>query len=79
MSRVKGVTPVSLRMVVAPCSKNWDSWDTYFFWDRTGVVCMVCDNCDTYLAGSLFVRCLCDEGSGDPDGSVTYFLSASNG
>ena len=58
---------------------DWDIWDTYLCWDRTGVVRMVCDNCDTYLAGSLIVHCLCDAGSGDPSGSVAYFLSAGNG
>lgn len=72
-------TAVSLVIASVSRSKNWDSWDTYLCWDRTGVVRMVCDNFDTYLAGSLIVHCLCDAGSGDPSGSVAYFMAASNG
>jgi len=35
--------------------------------------------CDTYLAGSLIVHCMCNAGLGDPGGSVAYFLPANNG
>ncbi len=72
-------TAVSLGIAGVSRSKNWDIWDTYLCWDRTGVVCMVYDSCDTYLAGSLIVHYLGDAGSGDPSGSVAYFLPASNG
>jgi hypothetical protein len=72
-------TAVSLGIAGVSRSKNWDIWDTYFCWDRTGVVCMVCDSCDTYLAGSLIVHYLGDAGSGDRSGSVAYFLPAGNG
>lgn len=63
-------TAVSLVIAGMSRSKNWDIWDTYLCWDRTGVVCMVCDSCDTYLAGSLIVHCSSDAGSGDPSSSV---------
>ena len=72
-------TDVSLVIAGVSRSKNWDIWDTYLCWDRAGVVRMVCDNFDTYLAGSLIVHCLGDAGLGDPSGSVAYFLSAGNG